>query len=161
MARFAAIFALCALAATALTVSACRFPLNVTGRVYLDTCNMGFETTESLYTHGSSVQLECKHRKTGKTVHNDTAVTDEEGNYSFTVMEDQGNARCQVSLVNCTHINAAGATLGRDSSLVSLTCNNGMATSQRLANNLGVNVKTTLQNCDQIVAQYHLDDDNF
>ncbi|VFQ96016.1 unnamed protein product [Cuscuta campestris] len=168
MARFVALFALCALAAAATTisgVSASRRPITditLIGRVYLDTCLVGFETTHSIYPAGSTVKLVCKDRKTSKITYTDKAVTDANGEYKFTLKGlRSGKEVCQVHAIESVHPDAGKPDQARESALVILNGGNGIASNTRYANNVAFTTTKPLSNCAQIVSQYHLNDDNF
>ncbi|VFQ77075.1 unnamed protein product [Cuscuta campestris] len=169
MARFVALFALCALAAAATTisgVSASRRPIpaviTLIGRAYVDTCNVGFETTHSLYPAGSTVKLVCKFSKTSKITYTDKAVTGANGEYKFTLNGRRSDKEvCHVQAIESVHPDAGKPDPARESALVILNGSNGIASNTRYANNVGFATTKPLSNCAQIVSQYHLNDDNF
>ncbi|CAH9146552.1 unnamed protein product [Cuscuta epithymum] len=163
MARFAAaaaLFVFCAFVAATVTVSASHSNLTVKGTVLLDYCNAGFETEAAVPLAGATVKLMCNCRKSYTATHTDYAVTDLNGEYTFSV-QDHGDDVCDATLVSSSHTDASAPLRGRDSSRLSLTHNNGMVDGTRQANILLSGVKTPLARCGQILARYHLNDDNF
>nr|GMC60125.1 protein DOWNSTREAM OF FLC-like [Ipomoea batatas] len=164
MARFLALFALCSLAAAAAAIATATVsdkPFLVKGKVYLDTCNCGFETTATKYLPKSHVRLECKKRDSDAVTYTANAVTNSQGEYSILVNGDRGDDLCDVVLVKSSDPLSGKPDSGRDRARVILSRNNGLVNDVRFANNLGFTTKQPLASCAQVVAQYHLNDDNF
>nr|GMC62793.1 protein DOWNSTREAM OF FLC-like [Ipomoea batatas] len=163
MARFLVLFALCSLAAAAAiaTATVSDKPFLVKGKVYLDTCNCGFETTATKYLPKSHVRLECKKRDSDAVTYTANAVTNSQGEYSILVNGDRGDDLCDLVLVKSSDPLSGKPDSGRDRARVILSRNNGLVNDVRFANNLGFTTKQPLASCAQVVAQYHLNDDNF
>lgn len=154
--------ALCLLPAIAMAVRPVAHhnhsPCVVKGRVYCDPCRAGFETPASIYLHGAKVRLECRHRHTQEVLYKDEAITDETGTYTMHVKDDQRDRVCDTILVSSPHKTCASPDSGRDRSRVVLTSNNGMVSSERIANNMGFMMDQPMAFCSQLLKQYELDD---
>nr|GMC57720.1 protein DOWNSTREAM OF FLC-like [Ipomoea batatas] len=124
-------------------------PFLVKGKVYLDTCNCGFETTATKYLPKSHVRLECKKRDSDAVTYTANAVTNSQGEYSILVNGDRGDDLCDVVLVKSSDPLSGKPDSGRDRARVILSRNNGLVNDVRFANNLGFTTKQPLASCAQ------------
>ncbi|XP_031095966.1 major pollen allergen Lol p 11-like [Ipomoea triloba] len=161
MERLAALIALCFLSATLVGAHSSGNPFLVKGKAYCDTCNCGFETTATKYLAGARVQIQCRDIKTNALTYTIDGVTNSEGEYNIVVNGDRGDDLCDVVLMKSPDRRCSIPNKGRDRARVILTRNNGMVSDIRYANNMGFTSKEPLASCAQILAPYHLNDDNF
>ncbi|XP_030453317.1 protein DOWNSTREAM OF FLC [Syzygium oleosum] len=154
MARLAVLLALCLLPAIAAAARPTRTPLTVTGKVYCDTCQAGFETPASTYIAGAKVKVECKDRTSMKPLYSQEATTDSTGTYKMFVSEDHLDQLCDAMLVSSPQPNCQKPAAGRDRARVILTRYNGIASDDRFANNMGFVIDQPLSGCAQVLQQY-------
>uniref|UniRef100_A0A1D1Y5W6 Pollen-specific protein C13 n=1 Tax=Anthurium amnicola TaxID=1678845 RepID=A0A1D1Y5W6_9ARAE len=126
----------------------------VKGGVFCDTCRAGFETPASTYIPGAKVVVECRDRETGVKKCKSEGVTDGEGKYRIEVVGEHGNEICEAALVSSPLPGCATPLAGRDRARVLLSHHDGVASNERIANNLGYESDTVLQGCAQIMQVY-------
>ncbi|KAJ3669573.1 hypothetical protein LUZ60_011523 [Juncus effusus] len=151
--------------AASLCIVGAMLPLphfTIKGRVYCDTCRVGFVTTASEYIQGATVRLECKHYGNDEIKHKVEGFTNADGTYQLELEDDHQEEICEVALVNssrtdCGEIPKAFPYRAR----VEMTRNNGMPSAVRFANPLGFLRAEPLMNCAEVLKQYHLFDDDF
>ncbi|KAL3527774.1 hypothetical protein ACH5RR_012430 [Cinchona calisaya] len=152
MAKLLVLFALCVLPAI---TSAHNDPLLVKGKVYCDTCRVGYETSATRYLSGCTVKLVCTKRDNRNEVtYTKQAVTGSNGEYKMLVDRDAGDDICEVIPVKSSDPSCATPNAGRDRARVCITRNNGMVSNVRFANNLGYLLNAPLARCPQILQQY-------
>ncbi|GMH31402.1 hypothetical protein Nepgr_033245 [Nepenthes gracilis] len=159
MTRQMTMVALCLLPAL---VSALRHeadPYTLEGRVYCDTCRLGFETSASTYIQGAKVRVECSDRNTKELLYTAEGITDSTGSYKIFIKEDQGDRICDAKLVGSPQEDCKLADPARDRSRVILTSNNGIISKHRFANSLGFVKDQPLAVCAQLLQQYELYED--
>ncbi|KAJ8619174.1 hypothetical protein MRB53_015360 [Persea americana] len=158
MAKFLMLMALWVLPAL-VSARPARTNLIVQGRVYCDTCRAGFETSASTYMHGARVRLECRERASGQMTYSVEGVTDRTGTYKIPVADDHENDICETVLVSSPQMECSTAVQGRDRARVVLTRNNGIASNNRYANNLGFEKDAPMIGCAKVMKQYQEYDD--
>ncbi|XP_010521200.1 PREDICTED: major pollen allergen Lol p 11 [Tarenaya hassleriana] len=157
MAKLAMLMVLCVMPALSM---AARLPkvdgntMVVEGRTYCDPCLAGFETSASYFIPGATVKLECKDRKTMKVMHTEETTTDNGGSYKFFVHEDHKDQMCDVKLVKSPDTNCPRISPGREQSRVILNHNNGIASQNRYANNMGFEKEAPDAFCAELLKQY-------
>ncbi|KAI5669917.1 hypothetical protein M9H77_19770 [Catharanthus roseus] len=154
MARLLVLLAVCLLPALASALFSGKYFL-LRGKVYCDTCRVGYETTATKYLPGSHVDLICRKRDQPEAItYKVSGVTDSTGEYKIPVGRDCGDDICDVVLVKSSDPECATPNSGRDRARVALTWNNGMVSSTRFANNLGFLLNVPLASCPQVLQQY-------
>ncbi|KAF5200742.1 Pollen-specific protein [Thalictrum thalictroides] len=155
MAKFLILLALCVLLpAYVSAVRPLKFPFVVHGKVFCDTCQLGFETPASTYIAGAKVRIVCRNRDSLETVFSCDAVTDKSGSYSVTVAYDHDDQICESVLISSPQEHCAKVLSGREKAPVFLTSNNGINSNDRFANNLGFVRDAALAGCTKIKKLY-------
>ncbi|KAJ3701516.1 hypothetical protein LUZ61_005221 [Rhynchospora tenuis] len=131
----------------------------VVGKVYCDTCRLGFETNVTQYMEGAKVNLECRHFERGQIEHTVEGVTDNSGAYSLQLADNHENEICEVVLVESAIKDCAEIKPGRDRARVMLSNDIGIPANIRYANSLGFFKDVPLDVCKDVVKMYVLDDD--
>ncbi|KAJ4794962.1 Pollen Ole e 1 allergen and extensin family protein [Rhynchospora pubera] len=145
----------CAFATVVLT----KPTFTVVGKVYCDTCRIGFETKATQYMEGAKVKLECRHFLGGKVEHTVPGVTDKNGAYIIELADNHENEICEVVLVESSMKDCAELVPGRDRARVVLSNDIGISADVRYANALGYNRTVPLDVCKEVTKMYILDDD--
>ncbi|KAI4307362.1 hypothetical protein L6164_030562 [Bauhinia variegata] len=158
-ARVALLLALCVLPAMVAAIRPEKNPFCVQGRVYCDTCRAGFETPATTYIAGAEVILECKDKTGMEVVYRKKGKTDSKGSYKIWVEEDHVDQICDAKLLSSPREDCRVASPGRDQARVILTRNNGIASDDRFANNMGFMKDETVSGCDEILRSYQEFDD--
>ncbi|XP_047319580.1 pollen-specific protein C13-like [Impatiens glandulifera] len=133
-------------------------PLTLEGRVYCDTCRLGFETSATTYISGAKVKVECKNRNTHELMYTKEATTDQTGTYKMTVNDDHQDQICDVMLVSSPQNDCAKVSEGRDHARVVLSQSNGIASDKRYANAMGFVKDQAMEICNKLLEQYNEDD---
>ncbi|PIA48077.1 hypothetical protein AQUCO_01400577v1 [Aquilegia coerulea] len=155
MARLLILLALCVLVpAYVSAVRPLKCPLVVHGKVFCDTCRLGFETPATTYITGAKVRVVCKTRDSLQPVFSCDAFTDSTGSYSVTVAYDHEDQICESVLISSPQKNCAAIMPGRERANVILTNNNGIISYNRFANNLGFVRDEPLAACTNIKKLY-------
>ncbi|KAJ3702637.1 hypothetical protein LUZ61_006342 [Rhynchospora tenuis] len=128
----------------------------VRGRVFCDTCRIGFETPASTYIAGAKVKVECRSKTTG--VKNFEGVTDSTGTYNIQVVDEHEHELCETVLVSSPDMSCAKFVKGRERARVFLTHNNGLSSDVRFANAMGFESETTLASCAKLLKMYEQDE---
>lgn len=110
---------------------------------------------------GSRVQIECRNRDTNALAYTIEGVTNSEGEYSIVVESERSDDFCDVVLKQSSDPLCDVPSQGRDRARVVLARNDGIASDVRFANSMGFATTHPLPTCPQVLAQYHLNDDNF
>ncbi|CDP01424.1 unnamed protein product [Coffea canephora] len=153
MAKLLVLVALCILPAIA--SAAIPEPFTVTGKVYCDTCRVGYETPATTYLPGCIVKLVCKKRDNPDQItFTKEATTDSTGKYEMQVAYDAGDDICEMEHVKSSDPTCATPNAGRDHARICLTRNNGMVSNVRHANNIGYFRDVPLARCPQILQRY-------
>ncbi|KAF3776142.1 Pollen-specific protein C13 [Nymphaea thermarum] len=152
----AALVSLCLL--SVIGVAYCADNFMVQGRVYCDTCRIGFETPATTYIPGAKVKVECRSRTTGFITYKAEGMTDATGTYRIPVANDHQHEICESVLISSPQRGCAVMQAGRERASVVLTHNSGMPSSTRFANALGFVADRPLALCAQLVQQYELDE---
>ncbi|KAG9451498.1 hypothetical protein H6P81_011463 [Aristolochia fimbriata] len=129
----------------------------VEGKVYCDTCRLGFETFATYYIREAKVSLECKNRSTHMVTFNGEGTTDAHGTYQILeVTGDHADDICEVALLSSPVEGCNEPMKGRAKARILLTKDNGIISSVRYANPLGFYKKNPLPICPKIVQQYNI-----
>ncbi|KAF4358351.1 hypothetical protein F8388_014621 [Cannabis sativa] len=160
MAKAVLLMALCFLPALALA-RIMTDPYEVQGKVFCDTCLLGFETPATTYIAGAKVKIECKDRTSNRPVYSKEATTDKSGCYKMVIPEDHGDQICDAMVVSSPLPECAIPSKGRDSARVILTDNNGIASKQRFVNAMAFTRTQKLAVCENVLKQYELTDDQY
>ncbi|KAJ1685593.1 hypothetical protein LUZ63_016983 [Rhynchospora breviuscula] len=131
----------------------------VVGKVYCDTCRIGFETNVTQYMEGAKVKLECRHFVGGQVEHTIPGVTDKNGAYTLVLADNHENEICEVVLVESGMKDCAEMVPGRERARVTLSDDMGIPANVRYANALGFNKDVPLDVCKEVTKMYILDDD--
>ncbi|CAM8889524.1 unnamed protein product [Rhodiola kirilowii] len=126
--------------------------LVVEGKVYCDTCRVGFETKLTEYLADAKVGLECRNRETGELTYAEEGVTDATGTYRIEVSGDHEEDICEVKTVksprkDCNEIAAW------DKAMVVITKHNGAITPVRFANSIGFTKKIAVDGCKEALTE--------
>ncbi|KAL4627103.1 hypothetical protein ACB092_05G143500 [Castanea dentata] len=124
----------------------CQSLFSVEGKVYCDTCRIQFVTRVSEYMQGATVGIECRDREGGSITHS-------------AVEEEHEEDICAVSLIKSTNPDCSEVSKDpflKKSARVSLTSNNGISSSVRLANPLGFLKKEALPQCAEVLKELGL-----
>ncbi|XP_034698616.1 olee1-like protein [Vitis riparia] len=128
----------------------------VKGQVYCDTCRIQFITRVSEYVPGAKVRLECRDREGGSVTYSIDGETDETGSYRLPVEGEHEEEVCEVQLIKSSKPECSEISRGmfaRRSARISLASNNGMASSDRLANPLGFLRQESLSECPEVLKE--------
>uniref|UniRef100_A0A7N0TDY7 Uncharacterized protein n=1 Tax=Kalanchoe fedtschenkoi TaxID=63787 RepID=A0A7N0TDY7_KALFE len=120
--------------------------LLVQGKVYCDTCRVGFETKLTQYLAGARVALECRTRETGELTFSEEGVTDATGTYKMEVSGDHEEDICLVTPTKSPRPDCAEVAAW-EKARVLLTKNNGAITPLRYANSIGFTKKVAVDGC--------------
>ncbi|KAI0498144.1 hypothetical protein KFK09_021385 [Dendrobium nobile] len=153
MTKFELIGTLCLISSIALVSSSDNF--SVQGRVYCDTCRVGFETNITEYVSGAKVKVECTHFTTNKVEHYNEGVTDSTGSYKINVVDDHEDEICEVVLVDSSLENCKEIEIGRDRVQVLLANDGGISGKARHANSLGFLRNEPLPSCAKLLKEYY------
>ncbi|KAJ3673754.1 hypothetical protein LUZ60_005746 [Juncus effusus] len=164
MHQIRAIFLLSALAAAAIL---CAFPADarglkksagflVKGRVFCDTCKVGFETPVTSYIAGAKVKVECRSKTGLKTF---AGTTDRTGTYTIYVTDEHEHELCDTVLISSPDSRCAMLVKGRERARVFLTHNNGISSDVRFANAMGFEMEKALGGCGDVLKMYEEKDD--
>ncbi|XP_068636986.1 pollen allergen Che a 1-like [Aristolochia californica] len=131
----------------------CTDVLNVVGKVYCDTCRVGFVTRITEYIEGADVKIECHNRSTNLLTASAEGRTDETGTYNIPVKGEHEDDICEVQLVKSPSADCNEPYEQRSSARVLLTKNNGIVSDFRNANPLGFLKKEALPECTVVLKE--------
>ncbi|XP_050216570.1 olee1-like protein [Mercurialis annua] len=122
----------------------------VEGKIYCDTCRIQFITKLTTYLKGAKVRLECMEREGGAITFSAEAETDATGAYQIPVVGDHEEEICKITLLSspdadCNEIKKD--PWAKKAAQITLTSNNGIASSVRAANPIGFMKKQALPEC--------------
>uniref|UniRef100_A0ACD5UP67 Uncharacterized protein n=1 Tax=Avena sativa TaxID=4498 RepID=A0ACD5UP67_AVESA len=132
----------------------------ITGRVYCDTCRVGFETNLTQYIKGAKVKLECRHFETNVVDRTIQAETDENGTYNIELKDSHVEDICDIVLVHSPRADCHEIQELRDRAPVLLTRNVGISDNLRLASSLGYLKDVPLPACPGLLKEFELPDDD-
>ncbi|XAR48579.1 hypothetical protein NMG60_11031451 [Bertholletia excelsa] len=153
MARTMLLLALCVLPALVSATRPLAEPFILEGKVYCDTCRLGYETSATTPIHGAKVRVVCKPRNSDKILYEKEATTDETGTYTMNVNEDHEDQICDAELLSSPQTDCATPDAGRDRARVILTKNNGICSNKRYANAMGFMRDHPMSGCKQVLTQ--------
>ena len=156
MAKFSQAVLLILAALCILKVAYADNDFKVQGKVYCDTCLVGFETrlTESI--KGADVTLECRDREGGNVTYTINGVTDENGVYTISADGDHEEEVCEVVLKESPRSDCNKKPLGRTCGRVTITKNNGILSPIRYVNSLGFLINKPIDGCAKVIAELDL-----
>lgn len=108
---------------------------------------------------GAKVMVKCRNIKSDKTTYSCEGVTDHSGTYKIPISGDHENEICETVLVSSPQTGCTTVAPGRDRARLALTHNNGIASDNRYANNLGFVKDAPLAGCAELLKQYQEFDD--
>lgn len=103
--------------------------------------------------------VKCRNIKSDKTTYSCEGVTDHSGTYKIPISGDHENEICETVLVSSPQTGCTTVAPGRDRARLALTHNNGIASDNRYANNLGFVKDAPLAGCAELLKQYQEFDD--
>uniref|UniRef100_A0A7N0V0M5 Uncharacterized protein n=1 Tax=Kalanchoe fedtschenkoi TaxID=63787 RepID=A0A7N0V0M5_KALFE len=120
--------------------------LLVQGKVYCDTCRVGFETKLTEYLAGAKIVLECRQRETGQLTFSEEGVTDATGTYLIEVGGEHEEDICEVRPTKSPRPDCADAAAW-EKARVLLTKHNGAITPVRYVNSVAFTKKAAVHGC--------------
>ncbi|CAM8903734.1 unnamed protein product [Rhodiola kirilowii] len=138
--------------ASLLSCTSANDALLVEGKVYCDTCRVGFETKLTEYLANAKVILECRQRETGEMTYAEEGVTDASGTYRIEVGGDHEEEICEVRLVKSPREDCKDIAAW-DKARVALTKHNGAITPMRFANSIGFTKKVPVEGCEHALEE--------
>ncbi|KAG9454324.1 hypothetical protein H6P81_007228 [Aristolochia fimbriata] len=130
--------------------------LDVEGKVFCDTCRVGFVTRISEYIEGAEVKIECHNRTTGILTASVEGHTDKTGSYFIQVKGDHQEDICEVELLKSPRADCNQLDNERSRARILLTKNNGIVSDIRHANPLGFLKKEALPQCSIVLKELGL-----
>ncbi|OVA10795.1 Pollen Ole e 1 allergen/extensin [Macleaya cordata] len=144
------------LAALCIFTVASAADFKVQGKVYCDTCLVGFETRVTEYIKGANVTLECRDREGGHLTYTVDGVTDENGVYTISADGEHEEEVCEVVLKESPRSDCNKKFLGRTCGRVAITKNNGILSPVRFVNSLGFLINAPITGCAQVITELEL-----
>ncbi|XP_055823781.1 anther-specific protein LAT52-like [Solanum dulcamara] len=149
--------ALCVLAVANFAVADFEI-FDVEGKVFCDTCRLGFVTSLSDTIEGATVRLTCRDMETHNETFTTEGKTDYIGKYTLTVEGDHENDICEVTLVNSPKDDCKEIVPDMVNNRVVCSKNVGMHNAVRFVNPLFFQKDKPIQGCKELVEQMELVD---
>uniref|UniRef100_A0A1D1XI62 Olee1-like protein n=1 Tax=Anthurium amnicola TaxID=1678845 RepID=A0A1D1XI62_9ARAE len=131
----------------------------VEGGVFCDTCQAGFETPATTFIAGAKVRVECRDRETSGVKYTAEGVTDGAGRYRIPVEGEHQDEICETVALSSPERGCTAPLSGRERARVVLAHNNGVASDNRVANNLGFRRDAAIAGCAEVMRVYQQYDD--
>ncbi|XP_059282936.1 anther-specific protein LAT52-like [Lycium ferocissimum] len=129
---------------------------DVEGKVFCDTCRLGFVTSLSDTIEGATVSLTCRDIETNNVTFTTEGKTDYIGKYTLTVEGDHENDICEVKLVNSPKEDCKQIVPELVNNRIVCSKNVGMHNAVRFVNPLFFQKDKPIQGCRELVDQMEL-----
>ncbi|MCD9643539.1 Anther-specific protein lat52 [Datura stramonium] len=131
---------------------------DVEGKVFCDTCRLGFVTSLSDTIEGATVRLACRDIVTNNVTFSTEGKTDNAGKYTLTVEGDHENDICEVSLVNSPREDCKEIVPEFITNRIVCSKNVGMHNAVRFVNPLFFRKSKPIDGCKELIEQMELVD---
>ncbi|XP_009761932.1 anther-specific protein LAT52 [Nicotiana tabacum] len=131
---------------------------DVEGRVFCDTCRLGFATSLSEAIQGATVRLTCRDIETHNETYSTEGKTDMIGKYTLTVEGDHENDICEVTVVNSPREDCKEIVSELVKGRVVCSKNVGMHNAVRFTNPLFFQKDKPVPGCKELVEEMELVD---